>query len=216
MPFKGARGPLTRIRARPGDPPRQDGQPCYRLADYLEQTGRRDRAGTYPPASFWAAVSRLSDRDILYTLGQAAHTRGLYRTAAQLWKNATTNSNPKAAYKLLDLMPDYRAAQHAARHVTLDDPGPVASVLERLQAAGAHDQVTVLLARDPARNVALDDPSEYGFLLKALRAVGAHKQVAVLADRAARSVALDPRTVAYLLRELWAVGARKGGGAARA
>ena len=57
-PCKGARGPLTRIRPRPGELALDGGgQPCYRLADYLEQTGGIERAGIYPPDSLWRAFT---------------------------------------------------------------------------------------------------------------------------------------------------------------
>ncbi len=74
-PCKGIRGPLTRIRPRParsrpsGPGPRDRdeqladgrvsmaGMPLYRLADYLDQHGRRHRADQIPPADFWAAAT---------------------------------------------------------------------------------------------------------------------------------------------------------------
>ena len=47
-PAKGIRGPLSRIRPRvPAAPSRPPG-PAYRLADYLEQHGRRARRRTFP------------------------------------------------------------------------------------------------------------------------------------------------------------------------
>ena len=30
---------------------------CYRLADYLDQDGRHQRKGQFPPAGFWAAAA---------------------------------------------------------------------------------------------------------------------------------------------------------------
>jgi hypothetical protein len=57
QPCKGARGPLTRIRTRPNEPLATVGQPSYRLADYLEQTGRTERAGIYPPESLWTTFA---------------------------------------------------------------------------------------------------------------------------------------------------------------
>ena len=64
---KGARGPLTRIRARParrarsredrpGSMAASEG-PLYRLADYLDQHGRALRARQIPPAEFWSAAA---------------------------------------------------------------------------------------------------------------------------------------------------------------
>ena len=71
VPCKGVRGPLTPIRPRPArsrtagpgsrdsDEQLADGPagPVYRLADYLDQHGRRHRQGLVPRASFWAAAA---------------------------------------------------------------------------------------------------------------------------------------------------------------
>jgi hypothetical protein len=76
VPCKGARGPLTRIRPRPGPPARQPqdraGKPerlagigggsAYRLADWLDQHGRARRAALIPPAPFWAAAAQAPTR----------------------------------------------------------------------------------------------------------------------------------------------------------
>src|SRR6266536_585328 len=50
-PSHGIFGPLTRIRPRPGEA--HTTGPWYRLADYVEQTGRSERAGVFPPTTFW-------------------------------------------------------------------------------------------------------------------------------------------------------------------
>jgi hypothetical protein len=56
-PCKGARGPVTRIRPRPDAASSGPGAgPAYRLADYLDQYGRRTRGELIPPQSFWAAA----------------------------------------------------------------------------------------------------------------------------------------------------------------
>jgi hypothetical protein len=54
-PARGARGPLTRVRPRPGQPPHSG--PQYRLADYLEQIGRTTRQVLLPPPALWDARS---------------------------------------------------------------------------------------------------------------------------------------------------------------
>ncbi|GAA4263755.1 hypothetical protein GCM10022255_111180 [Dactylosporangium darangshiense] len=88
-PCKGARGPLTRIRIRPSDPNPAGGQPCYRLADYLEQTGRSQRAGVYPPDSLWSAFAAVvTDPDLLAILGRRAEARGRYQHAIWLYARA--------------------------------------------------------------------------------------------------------------------------------
>ena len=53
----------------------------------------------------------------------------------------------------------------AAAHVSLDDPGAVAALLDRLREAGAHEQAAALLARDPAAHAALDNPGGVANLL---------------------------------------------------
>ncbi len=78
---------------------------------------------------------------------------------------------------------DTRPAHWAAAHVALDDPGGVGWLLGVLRAAGAPEQVTALLARDPAAHVALDNPNGVALLLNRLRAAGAPEQAAALAAR---------------------------------
>ena len=164
VPCKGVRGPLTRIRPRPasraardrGDQPASMAAaagPLYRLADYLDQHGRAHRASQIPPAEFWSAAAAHAAPGDQAALGDAAHARGLYRDAAQLHKNAAASGNSRAALYLSDppacLRADPRPAHWAAAHAALDDPGAVASLLDSLRQAGAHEQAAALLARDP-------------------------------------------------------------------
>ena len=97
-PCKGVRGPLTRIRPRPGAVTAYGigAGLTYRLADYLDQQGRRNRRDRIPPASFWAAAGH-ADAGDLYALAQAAEDRGLLRNAAQLYKNAAAHGISAAA-----------------------------------------------------------------------------------------------------------------------
>ena len=171
VPCKGVRGPLTRIRPRPArsratgpgsrdsDEQLADGQasipggPLYRLADYLDQHGRHHRKGQFPPAGFWAAAADHAFPGDQAALGDAAHARGLYRDAAQLHKNAAARGNLHAVFYLSNpphyLRADVRPVRWAVAHVSLDDPGAVAGLLGRLREAGAQEQVTALLRRDP-------------------------------------------------------------------
>ncbi|MFG2979445.1 hypothetical protein ACGFYY_41475, partial [Streptomyces sp. NPDC048331] len=175
--------------------------PLYRLADYLDQHGRRHRAEMIPPIDFWTTAAAHAHPSDLTALGDAAWNRGLYRDAAQLHKHATTHGNPHAASALVThlhtLHPtDHHPAQQAAAHVSLDDPGAVGRLLGVLRKAGAREQVTALLARDPAAHVSLDDPFDVGRLLGVLREAGAQEQVTALAERAAAHISLDdPGTV---------------------
>jgi hypothetical protein len=156
-PCKGVPGPLTRIRNRPGrsdrsEPSRRDDQssssgiarvsgPVYRLADYLNQYGRRERSATIPPAGFWAAANRVQPRD-QSALADAAYDRGLWRAAAGLRKHATARGDTRATASLVTSMhrldpADHRPAGWAAGHADLSDPDAVAALLDSLRQAGA-------------------------------------------------------------------------------
>ncbi|WP_433113677.1 hypothetical protein [Micromonospora sp. CA-246542] len=101
QPCRGARGPLTRIRARPGEPLPGGGQPCYRLADYLEQVGRSERVGVYPPDSLWTAfTTTVIDPGLLWQLGEQARARGRYQHAIWLYSRAADHGNITALSNL--------------------------------------------------------------------------------------------------------------------
>ena len=172
-PCRGVRGPLTRIRPRNPGPDRaggaagtgQDGTSLYRLADYLDQHGRRHRRALIPPPSFWTAALCAQPAD-LTTFAAAAIARGLDRDAARLLKTAAARGDPRAAADLIDILHDLhpgdlRPAQWATADIALDldDPASVAGLLDSLMKADAQDQVTSLLARDPVAHVSVDDPT---------------------------------------------------------
>jgi len=232
VPCKGVRGPLTRIlpsrtRSRgPGPrPPDSDerlagggqaGIPrVYRLADYLDQHGRADRKSQIPPASFWAAAAGHALPGEQAALGDAAHARELYRDAAQLHKNAAARGNLRAVSYLASTPPclgaDTRPVRWAVTHILFDDPDAVADLLDRLREAGASEQVTALLARDPAGHVPLDDPDAVASLLGALREAEAQEQVTALLarDPAAHVPVGDLYAVDHLLNELREAGAQE-------
>jgi hypothetical protein len=215
VPCKGVRGPLTRIRPRPdrsrvtepgteGGGPQasdradvQDG-PLYRLADYLDQHGRRTRQDQLGPPSLWDALTaRTASASDLTRLGQGARDRGLYRHAAGLWTTAATRGSANAPRQLITHLRQVspvdttRAAQWAAGHASLDDPQAVAELLRALDAAGAGDAAAALLARDPAGHASLDDPGAVAWLLEALDAAGAGDAAAALASRAANAGMFD-------------------------
>ena len=226
VPAKGARGPLTRIRPRPGHAARDRGGqpggtaaaagPQYRLADYLDQHGRAHRASQIPPAEFWSAAAAHAAPGDQAALGDAADARGLYRDATQLHKNAAASGNARAADYLIHpagtviLRADPRPAHWAAAHAPLDDPYAVARLLNLLRKAGADEQAAALLARDPAAHAPLDNPGAVATLLASLRDAGAREQAAALASRAAAHAPLDnPGAVADLLASLRKAGARE-------
>jgi uncharacterized protein YidB (DUF937 family) len=222
-PSRGIRGPLTIIRPRSPGPDHagsaagtsHDGTSLYRLADYLDQFGRRDRHALIPPLGFWTAAPCAQPAD-LTTLASAAHARGLYRAAAQLLKSVAARGDPRAGADLIDILHhlhpgDHRPGQWVTADIALDlgDPASVASLLDSLQKTDAQDQVTTLLARDPAAHVSVDDPETVVILLGSLRETGAQDQVTTLAERAAKHVTLaDPVGVSSLLDSLQEVGAQ--------
>ena len=232
VPCKGVRGPLTRIRPHParsrapgpgfrdgdeqlaGGPAGIPGMPRYRLADYLDQYGRHHRQGQFPPAGFWTAAADHALPSDQAALGDAAHARGLYRDAAQLHKNAAARGNFRAVFYLSGpphyLRGDVRPVRWAVAHIALDDPGDAARLLDSLRRAGAQDQVTALLARDPAAHAALDDPGGAARLLDSLRRAGAQDQVTALLarDPAAHAALDDPGDVTLLLHSLREAGAQ--------
>ncbi|WP_330342618.1 hypothetical protein [Streptomyces sp. NBC_00557] len=197
-----------------GNPPGQGR--LYLLADYLDQHGRRAHAGRIPPIDFWTAAAHHAHPTDLNTLGDAAWDRGLYRDAAQLHKNATAHRNPHAPATLVrhfrQLHPtDLRPTAWAAAHASLDDPYTVARLLDALREAGAQEQVTALLARDPAAHASLDDPYTVAELLDALREAGAQEQVTALLarDPAAHASLDEPSKVSMLLDALREAGAQE-------
>ena len=204
------------VRAlQPVPPPSGTGVAGYQVADYLDQYGRRTRQDQLGPPSLWDALAaRTASASDLTRLGQAAQDRGLYRHAAALWTTAATMGSTEAARQLITHLHQVspgdttRAAQWAAGHASLDDPGGVAELLRVLRVAGASDAVTTLLARDPAGHASLDNPGGVATLLSVLRVVGAGDAVTALAARAVGHASLDnPGDLAALLRMLRVAGA---------
>ncbi|WP_234438090.1 hypothetical protein [Streptomyces viridochromogenes] len=93
-PCRGARGPLSPIRPRPGSP--EAGRTSYRLADYLEQHGKAERQLISPPAGFWeAAVHAATPLDVRQ-LADSAHQRWRLRHAARLYALAANQQDATA------------------------------------------------------------------------------------------------------------------------
>ena len=224
VPCRGVRGPLTRIRPRPGrsrivGPSARDSNghsaselvgPLYRLADYLDQYGRVHRSNHIPPAGFWSAAACHASPADQAVLGDAAHDRGLYRAAAQLHKNAAARGNLRAASYLSDPPPYLRAdtspACWAIAHASVDDAFSVAELLGCVSSVGLREQAVVLAGRAAAL-VAVTDPFGVARLLASFRAAGFQEQAAELAGRAAVSLPLhSPFGVDFLLDELQAAG----------
>jgi len=187
----------------------------YRLADYLDQYGRRTRADQAGTASLWDALAgHAGETGIgdLNRLAQAARDRGLYRHAAALRTAAAARGSTQAATRLVAQLGQgdaARAAAWAAARVRLDDPWEVSRLLEALRAAGAGPATEVLLARDPVGQVSLDHRWDVLGLLGTLAATGADDAVRTLLDRgpAREADPGDPWDTTLLMRALRAAGA---------
>jgi hypothetical protein len=215
-PAKGIRSPLARIRPRAIGGAIPVSRPAYRLADYLEQHGRRVRRPHIPPAGFWTAAARFATPDDLPSLAKVAEDRGLYRDAARLRKHAVAHGDISEAVALVQdwhlLHPhssDPNPARWAAAHAALDDPFAVGWLLDALRRAGVDEQAAALLARDPAAHAPLGNPGAVARLLNALRSAGADEQAAALLARdPAAHAALDQEiSAASLLDALREAGA---------
>jgi TPR repeat protein/transcriptional regulator with XRE-family HTH domain len=78
-------------------------EPRYRLADYLDQRGRRERGLLCPPLSFWeAAHTFLRDPDDLANLGRAAEDRRRLSWARALCQRAADFGSISALVWLAD------------------------------------------------------------------------------------------------------------------
>jgi hypothetical protein len=194
----------------PTPPERGTGVESYRLADYLEQHGRKIFAETIPPPDFWVAATYSK---LQADFAEAASSHGLLRTAAQLAKNATS-ADASAAAELTRIMhrlhpDDERPYAWAAAYADLTRPGKVAKLLSALRDAGAYTHVVALLQRDPATNVDIGNSDGIAFLLHELREAEAHSQVGAIVARnpAAHADATNILGIYRLLRALHMVGA---------
>lgn len=124
-PVHGSLAPLREVRPRPRhNPPATEPAvaretdaapgPLYRLADYLEQHGRRERWALCPPDTFWhAAHAHLADPDALHRLGSAGWHRHRLQWAAALFAKAA-DAGDTAALSDLALMLDSAGDQQGA------------------------------------------------------------------------------------------------------
>jgi hypothetical protein len=217
IPCKGARGPLTRIRPRPARPrpsaaaTRAHSGPSYRLADYLEQTGRRDRAEITPPISFWEAIASFSEPADLPDLARSALSRGLFRHAAHIYKRAA-RYDADAAWDLLRLIGRIdpgstpEAGLWIAHHGALTDVFDLTRLLAALHGERLGTAVTLLAAR-AAKDAPLDDPERSSELIDAMLEVDAADAAVDTSDRAARTAGVTiPYHVAALLDSLRSTG----------
>lgn len=149
---RGALGPLTRIWPRPGDPTALE--PTYRLADYLEQTGRTARAATYPPSSFWdSAISAITDPNTLHAFASWAYARGRFSRAAAFYGKAADRGDTDALWLLAHLREkagDQEGAAAAAREAANRGHDSVLPHLARLREQAGDREGAAMLYREAA------------------------------------------------------------------
>ncbi|GAB2567950.1 helix-turn-helix domain-containing protein [Nocardia heshunensis] len=213
-PCKGVRGPITRISS-PAVPSRDDHDPdagSFQLADFLDHHGRTDRAEVVPPLGFWEVLAHLADRRDLVSLGEQAQKLGLYRIAAQLWKNAAAGSNTQAATLLVRYLPDSdheesRMATWVLDHAALVDPHFADSLLRQLWLRGATEPARKLAWRI-VNTIPLTDTYDLARLSAVLIEVGAIRQSRRFAGRvSAECLPADVDDTVGLLHALQRMGA---------
>lgn len=192
---------------------------AFRLADYLDEFGRRQLADVMPPGSFWAAAGNADPGDVVL-LADAARARGLLRDAVRLYVHATERDGCTAGtgrsysgcaavnvVRLMDALrpDDPRPRRWAVRNCSLGDAHDVLELLHSPEP----DTVAALLDRGPESRVGLDHPGAVAGLLKRLDDLGARDRIDLLLarDPAAQVDAADRYGLVELLATLHRLGA---------
>ncbi|WP_409072829.1 tetratricopeptide repeat protein, partial [Micromonospora chalcea] len=192
-PCHGVRGPLTRIRARPGDLANSSGEPRYRLADYLEQSGRAERAAAFPPDSFWIATAKtVSDPDLLRRLADHARKRGRYQHAVNLYRMAVAHGDSRslmylARFRVSNGDRDAAAAllQQAADHGDTDVLRLMALAAERLGDSASAEAIATQAADYGNTQVLRELAFQHSMTFDRARAVALYRQAAERGDKGA-------------------------------
>jgi len=209
---KGIPGPLARIRlkgqaASPGT--------RYRLADYLDEHGRRERHAEIPRAEFWDAIAVHSGSGDLRALARAARSRGLLRHAASMDKRAALHGDAAAALALVKQMHANNADMESLpdeviERIGLDQLESVPDLINFLHWSGATRQLGLLLARAPESFVPHGGSYWAVLLARALLEAGADERAAALGGwLAANAGVSDPGEVAELIEVLQDAGERQ-------
>ncbi|MBC2907700.1 tetratricopeptide repeat protein [Streptomyces cupreus] len=101
-PVRGARGALTRVRSRHGEA--SPAHPRYRLADYLEEHGRRARAGLCPPIALWTASADHTPSSEHTELAEMAQRHGLRRISFGLYRDLAADGDTRALDTLVEFL----------------------------------------------------------------------------------------------------------------
>jgi tetratricopeptide (TPR) repeat protein len=149
VPCRGARGLLTRTRPRPGQP--VPAEPHYRLADYLEQTGRAMRRTVQAPVALWDSFMEHADELALVRIAAEAERGNLDRHALRLYQRAAEAGDVYGLRRAAELLEGAGRIdeigtlyQRAAENVPPYALRPGARLLE---GAGRIDEAIVLYRR---------------------------------------------------------------------
>ncbi|MEU4607623.1 hypothetical protein AB0F43_31950 [Kribbella sp. NPDC023972] len=150
----------------------------YKLADYLEQHGRRTRPAGYPPASFWGAVAQTcTDPAVLFEFARRADDRGRRHRAATLYYLAAEYGETEGQVELARLLGDIGdlegAVQSAQAAADRGAPQGLQGVAMLMEQAGDRSTAVRLLRQ------AADDHGDLGavMLLRALEESGDERLV---------------------------------------
>jgi uncharacterized protein YidB (DUF937 family) len=202
---KGIPGPLARIRLKgQAASPRTR----YRLADYLDEYGRRERHATIPRAEFWDAIAVHAGSGDLWALARAARSRGLLRYAASMDKRAALHGDAAAALALMKQMRANDAdmgnlPDQIIERIGLGQLEFIPELVNILHWSGASRQLSLLLARVPEPFASPDDSYWAILLARALLEAHEDERAAALGDwLAANTSVSDPGEVAELAEML--------------
>ncbi|MEU9268931.1 transcriptional regulator [Streptomyces sp. NPDC048251] len=204
-PVHGRLAPLRRVRPRPTRrSPVTETAPAhsYRLADYLEQHGRRGRARLCPPASFWQAAHDHLTPESLVNLADAARLRHRFRWAEQLAQRAADSGDTDAIARLAEIRLANGARGEADQLLQQAADAGSTGALVRLavirHVAGHREEAEALAQRAADAG----DTRGLGQLAEILEADGDRKRAEELAVRAAAAGDTGPLVRLAEVREL--------------
>lgn len=152
-PVHGRLAPLRRVRPRPVRKPSPAAGTLalsYRLADYLEQHGRRLRGRLCPPDSFWQAAHDHLSAEPLTNLADAARVRRL-DWAERLAERAAESGDANAVARLAELRRTAGAVREADLLLQQAVDAGSTEALIRLavmrESAGLHEEAEDLAQR---------------------------------------------------------------------
>ena len=205
QPVLGRLAPLRRTRPRSNQrssPTETATVPSYRLADYLEQHGRRSRARLCPPESFWQAAHDHLTAESLINLTEAARNRHRFHWVEQLAQRAADLGNTDAIARLAEIRRANGADKEADRLLQqAADSGSTAALirLSLIRHTAGHSEQAEALAQ---RAADAGDARGLGQLVEICEANGDRKQAEALALRAATAGDTGPLVRLAEVREL--------------